>query len=559
MRRQLVGCGLVLVACGGDAAPPSGPIAAMVTHYDYRFDIESRAAHATVTGVVDTAGDCWTLPFRAQDFNAATPTIDGQPVNSGTLDASALTLCGDSHDAGETITVDVDMVIPLQTVGPSQVGYSLTMDTDDNPFYYLVSWVGGCDQFGPCDSRADQFATYTFHVTHPEPLKVTCPGTITEVSATETQCVFDLPGGPTYSTFGVAAYPTTAWVPIDKGMWGSVHVTLYDRAGTNIDAAVDPTHHAGFMTWMESQFGAYPYGTELRVLTAPTYWSGFEHPGNILIDDRLAKGMSTGYLHRVQHTLDHEIAHMWAGDETTLADTYDFVWKEAMAEYLSFVYEAMVEPPAAHATLGVWKGSAPGVMYHPIPDERPPLFDFYGDCYGPGPMILFRQVEVMSSRDQVLAALKTLLGSPRAISVADVIDALEASTGLELTEYAAAWLKGTGAPVWPTFNIQFSPDVPKLGTSTLGVQQVMAQPKRCKFHVALRGADAEDRVLVEIDTFNGGLSQQIEVPTPPFTVTATEIDPDRECLAFPGIVARTERVNPWLSERGRAAERAAVD
>ncbi|MGE3547130.1 MAG: M1 family aminopeptidase, partial [Kofleriaceae bacterium] len=374
-------------------------------------------------------------------------------------------------------------------------------------------------------------------------------------SPTETQCVFDQPGGPTYSTFGVAAYPTTAWVAIDKGMWGSVHATLYDRPGTGIDTLTDPARHAGFMTWMESQFGPYPYGTELRVLTAPTYWSGFEHPGNIVIDDRLAKGMSTTYLHRVQHTLDHEIAHMWAGDQTTLADTYDFVWKEAMAEYLSFVYEAMVEPAAAFSTLGVWRLSATGVEYHPVPAERPPLFDYYGDCYGPGPMILFRQIEVLSSRDQVLAGLKTLLGSPRAISVTDVIDALEASTGLELTGYAAAWLEGTGAPEWPTFNTQFMRDVPQAGTSTLAIEQTKGQSRRCKFHVALRGANAEDRVLVEVDTFHGDVTQQIELPTPSFEVTATEIDPDRECLAFPGTLARTQRMHPWLSERGRAALR----
>ena len=39
---------------------------------------------------------------------------------------------------------------------------------------------------------------------------------------------------------------------------------------------------------MQSQFGPWPYGSELRVLTAPTYWDGFEHPGNIVLADGLA-------------------------------------------------------------------------------------------------------------------------------------------------------------------------------------------------------------------------------------------------------------------------------
>jgi len=63
-------------------------------------------------------------------------------------------------------------------------------------------------------------------------------------------------------------------------------------------------------------------------------------------------------------------------------------------------------------------------------------------------MILFRQIEVLSSRAQVLAAIATLLGEPRAISVDDVVAALETSTGLDLDAYAAAWIHGTGAPVW---------------------------------------------------------------------------------------------------------------
>ncbi|MCP4446571.1 MAG: hypothetical protein GY811_14675 [Myxococcales bacterium] len=39
------------------------------------------------------------------------------------------------------------------------------------------------------------------------------------------------------------------------------------------------------------------------------------------------------------HTTSNEIAHHWAGEQTTLLETHDFVWKEAMAEYLVFVHK----------------------------------------------------------------------------------------------------------------------------------------------------------------------------------------------------------------------------
>ena len=541
-----------LAACGGDDDGGAvGPIAATVTHYDYRFDIESRAAHATVTGTVTTAGDCWTLPLRARALDTATILLDGAPVTSGAVADDQLTVCGGSHAAGAAIQLEVDLTVALETESGSQVGYSVTTGAGGNQLHYLVSWVGGCDQFGPCDRRPDQFATYTFHVTHPAALRVACPGTITAVSATETSCEFTHAGGPTYSTFGLAAYPSAAWVPGDKGAWGSATVTMYDRPGSGMTEAVDATHHAGMVAWMEGQFGPYPYGTELRVLSAPTYWAGFEHPGNIVLDDALARNLTAGDRYPVAHTLDHEIAHQWAGDQTTLADTYDFVWKEAMAEYLTFAFEDTLSAVTSQRTASSWKAGSVGAQYFPVPAEQPALFEFYGDVYGPGPMILFRQLEVLSSRAQVLAALQSVLGAPRALSVPELLAALATSTGLDLDAYAAAWIHGTGAPTWPTARTTFTPAA---GTSTLRVEIVAGTERRCKFHVALRGAAPEDSVEVAVDTFRNGTDQTIDVPTPAFTVTQTVLDPDRECLVYPatGAIAGP-RPRPWLSERGRAA------
>ncbi len=529
---------LAFVGCGdgSEPTPPTGAIAASVTHYDYAFDVETRAARAAVTATVETEGDCWALPFRAESPNAASALVDGKPATSASVADGQLTVCGPGHEAGDTITIEIDVAIPLATIATSQVGYSITPDAQMNPFYYLVSWVGGCDRFGPCDTRPDRFATYRFVVTHPETLAVACPGTITERSATETECAFDFAGGPTYSSFGVAAYPAAAWVPTAKGPWGSIDVvTVYDRPGNNFPAAIDQAHHAGFVSWLEAQFGPFPYGDELRILTAPTYWNGFEHPGNIILDDGLHKVVRPSYLHNAQHILDHEIAHQWAGDETTLLDTYDFVWKEAMAEYLTYLYEAQVEVEAAQATVNAWKGFAVGSAYFPVPLEKPALFDYYGDVYGAGPMILFRQIEVLSSREQVLAALRTLLGQPRAIGVADVLAALEQSTGLDLDAYAAAWIRGTGAPTWPTVDITYTPG-PPAGTSSLHVRLAAGTERRCKFHVGVRGMSLDQVALVEVDTFREGLEKTFVIPTPEFPVMAALIDPQRECLVFGGTI-----------------------
>lgn len=544
---------VTLFACGGDDAPveplPVGNAEATITHYDYAFDLTTRAAHAKLTAVLDTPGNCVTLPLRADGFDPATVLVDGAPAEMGTrVDGGNAIACGAGRQAGATMTIDADVVVPLRTLEESQVGYSITDDAAGNPFHYLVSWVGGCDRFGPCDNRPDRFARYTFRVTHPAELRVMCSGTIVEDSATQTTCTFDHDGGPTYSTFGFAAYPRSAWVETPKGAWGSANVTLFDRPETGIDDRIDPAYHAGFVAWMESTFGPYPYGDELRIVTAPTYWSGFEHPGNIVLDDLLARGQSL-YLRPVAHVLDHEIAHQWAGDQTTLASTYDFVWKEAMAEYLAYVYEDIADREAAPRTVNAWKSYSVGARYFPVPGEQPPLFDYYGDVYGPGPMILFRQIEAMSSREQVIAALQTVLGAQRALSVDDVLAALEASTGLDLGAYAAAWIRGTGAPVWPTVRLSYM-----VGDATdfLRVEHVAGVERTCKFHVLVKGATAAEQLLVPVD-LREGADQTIPIqPQPTFTVTATELDPLRECIVLPAttaLVAPHALRHPWLSPR----------
>jgi aminopeptidase N len=368
---------------------------------------------------------------------------------------------------------------------------------------------------------------------------------VTDKSPTETTCDFTLAGGPTYSTFGVATY--NGWTETDRGSWGGVHVTLLDRASTMINGAIDSTWHDGYLTWMQSQFGPYPFGSDLRVLTAPTYWAGFEHPGNIVLDDSAVTGKANRYWSEIAHVLDHEIAHQWAGDQTTIKDTYDFVWKESMAEYLSYCYEDMQNPAYGLQTARYWKSIAQSARYFPVPGDQPKLFDYYGDTYGEGPMILFHQIEGMSSREQVIAGLKTLLGTQHAIGVDDVVAALSQSTGMDLTEYAAAWIHGSGVPDWPKYNITFTPGS---GTSMLALTMVnkKTMPRGCKFNVLLEGANAGESTSVDVDT-RTNQDQTLSIPTPSFTVTKVTLDPDAKCLVYKmSSTPRLSGKNPWVTE-----------
>lgn len=522
----------LLCACGGDSHP-TGELALTVTRYELRFDLESRLGHARLELTADSDGNCLTLPVRA-DVATDSVTLDERDATGGgettaSVAGGALAVCGRGWSAGTPLVLEADVEIPLETLEDTQVGYSLAQDVRGNDFWFLISWVGGCDRFAPCDNRADAFATYQFAVTHPEDVMVRCPGVIAEVSPSETTCTFDYDGGPTYSTFGLAA--SSGWEVTELGEWDGVQVSLYDT-GSPIPGMLDEDFHAGMLAWMSDTFGPYPYGDELRILTGPTYWAGFEHPGNIVLADNLAGGAFGGY--NVKHTLNHELVHQWAGDQTTLADTYDFVWKEAMAEYLSFVYEDETAGTGAMSltTARSWRTGGSGAAYFPVPAEQPALWEYYGDAYGPGPMVLFRQLEAMTSRAAIIEALQSVLGAPRALSVEELRVALEDATGLDLAAYFDAWVYGTGAPAWPEVTVAWTQD-PKTGDVALAFEHVNAAdaPGPCVFHVALDGDGDAERALVAID-LRDGASQVIEVPDPGFVVTSDTLDPLAECLVY---------------------------
>ena len=330
-------------------------------------------------------------------------------------------------------------------------------------------------------------------------------------------------------------------------MFGSVHVTLYDRASTGIAAAIDTSYHDGYIKFMESTFGPFPYGGELRVLTAPTYWNGFEHPGNIVLADTLEHQQRPPYTDNVAHTLDHEMTHMWAGDQTTIATTYDFAWKESMAEYLAFTYEDTTGGAAVSSrTAGSWKAFANAALYFPVPDDSPALFDYYGDVYGAGPddpVPPARGADVARRGDR--RAQDAARHAARAVGRRRCSPRCRRRPGSISSAYAAAWLHGTGTPDWPRMQVTFT------APSTLAIHQTnqaTGVTGGCKFHVALVGANAGEPQMVAVDTFHDGADQTLTVTTA-FTVVSTQLDPDNECLVFPAAAtaSRSARVNPWVA------------
>jgi aminopeptidase N len=504
-----------------------------VSGYEFTMELPSLYTTARAKLAVTTGGDCATLDYAVP--GADDVFMAGVGAEYDVTDGK-LTACGDGWEAGETVDLDVFFTHPQETWGGSQVGLTTNyQDSEGGSLTYLLSWVGECDRHGPCDARPDRFATYKFDVTHDPATQVLCAGTVTPGQG-RTTCEFGFEGGPTYSTFAFLASPS--WTMSSLGDFGGVAATLYDFPSSGVAGKFDTGAARGFLAWMGSTFGPYPYGNELRFVVAPTYWAGFEHPGNIALDQSLG----AADVDSLRHTVLHEMGHQWAGDQTTLRELHDFVWKEAMVEYLSFVYEdESVSPAVAHGTSSYWKSAALDSLYYLVPDERPPLLDYYGDVYAPGPMVLFRQIEAMYGREQVIAGLQ----------VSDVQAALEAATGADLAAYYDAWVYGAAAPQWPRATVTRT----DLGGGMVQVAVTLATvdgvARGCKFDVSLRGALPTDVLDVPFDFGPNGAAVAPQTVTPPFAVTGHVLDPKNECLVYDATSSKPYPRSPRRVDRWR--------
>jgi len=193
-------------------------------------------------------------------------------------------------------------------------------------------------------SGSSRLAEYHFEVSHAPGETVLCPGKLS-AGASRTRC--DLARGheagdahalaPTYSSVGVASDPLWKRNPLLTTN-GGLNVVFYEVPGGAIAESLDKPSISEFFDWISGYLGPFPYGDELRFAGAPTHWLGFEHPANIVLYEKL-QTVKGAYANPTMHVVMHETTHQWAGNRATLASVGDFVWKEATAEYLSYVFE----------------------------------------------------------------------------------------------------------------------------------------------------------------------------------------------------------------------------
>jgi aminopeptidase N len=513
----------------------TGTIDGEVVRYDLHFSLKNLEL-ATVLGVHadEPGGDCFVASCEPDVTEA---TWNGADALSSDADGEKFEVCGDSVQGGDELRIGAKTTVEERTYlkdpqGTTlDVGFTKKANLSGKTTAYLMSWIGGCKHFAPCDADPARLAEFHYEIEHEAGAVVLCPGKLTAGSTTTT-CDIDASQGmalaPTYTGFMVAA--DSDWQRSSLASAAGVDLVIYEGSGGKIKAALDQAQVAKFFEWITDLIGDYPYGNELRFAGGPTVWLGLEHPANIILQEKLPD-VSGAFADTTMHVLMHETAHQWSGNRTTLASAQDFAWKESTAEYLTYLFEeAHGKAGEAARTREFWEQLALSAKHYPRPLDTPELEpqEFYGDAYGAGPLVMYIQLEDLLGRDAVVEAMQNFLADPGARSVGDLRDELEKASGEELDDYFDAWVFGAGVPAWPTFTVSTQPVAG--GIEVQVVQQTDDN--------VLRGCVVE----VEIETSGGTERVKVDFGVKPASDTAkataslsgavikTRVDPDHRVI-----------------------------
>ena len=441
--------------------------AATVRVQNYRIDLD-------LTTGPDTFRSTTTVEFAATpgadtfiDLIAATvheATLNGRPMDlSGYDEEKGIALTGLA--AENSLTVVADCVY-------SHTGEGLHrfVDPADGAVYlYSQFETADAKRMFACFDQPDLKATFDVRVQSPTDWQVISNGAATAESGSGS---FVFTTTPLMSTYLVAliAGPYAKWTDQYVDEHGAIDLGIYCRASLaeHMDADRLFTETKQGFGFYHKNFGIpYAFG-KYDQLFVPEFNAGaMENAGAVtFLEDYVFRSKVTGYLYeRRAETVLHEMAHMWFGDLVTMKWWDDLWLNESFATFASVLCQAeATEYKNAWTTFAnvekSWayrQDQLPST--HPVAADIPDLaaveVNFDGITYAKGASVL-KQLVAYVGLDHFLAGLRDYFAAHQFgnATFADLLGALERSSGRDLSDWGTQWLKTTGINVLrPDFDV----------------------------------------------------------------------------------------------------------
>ena len=418
----------------GDGAPSE-------TTFRSRSEIRFRA----------TAGASTFVDLIAASIQEA--TLNGAPVDtSAYAPVDGLVL----PDLADDNVLVVDATCEYTNTGE---GLHRFVDPVDKEVYlYSQFETADAKRMYACFDQPDLKATFTVTVTAPSHWKVISNGAVEST---------DRDGGRAVWRFATTARMSTYITAMIAGPYHEVRSThdgidlgLFCRASLadHLDSDELFTITGQGFDWYHANFGMrYPFG-KYDQLFVPEFNAGaMENAGAVTFrEDYVFRSRVTDAAYeRRAETILHEMAHMWFGDLVTMQWWNDLWLNESFATYASVLCQT-----SATRWTGAWTTFAnvektwayrqdqlPST--HPIatdaPDVQTAEVNFDGITYAKGASVL-KQLGAYVGVEAFLAGLREYFAEHAYANstLADLLRALEKSSGRDLGQWSKLWLETTG-------------------------------------------------------------------------------------------------------------------
>jgi aminopeptidase N len=238
--------------------------------------------------------------------------------------------------------------------------------------------------------------------------------------------------------------------------------------------------------------GDFPFDKYDQVFVPDYSVGATENVGCVVISDELLfRSRVTSALHELRAmVILHEMAHMWFGNLVTMKWWDDLWLNESFAEFCGTLAsaeatrfsDAWATFCAGRKTWGYMQDRLPST--HPVAADVPTLSqavaNFDGISYAKGASVL-RQLLAYLGRPAFEAGIRAYLTEHAwgNATLADLLAALEQSSGVPLAEWSSSWLETAGPN---TLRSEFSVDARTAFTEFAVVQEASAQHPTLRPH-----------------------------------------------------------------------------
>ena len=428
--------------------------------YDIMIDVtdgaggpgEKSFGSRTVVRFGAVPGSSTFIDFVGDGIAAA--TLNGHALDVGTWTSTGgLPL----HDLAESNELTIEAVGLYTNTGE---GLHRFVDPVDGAVYlYSQFETADAKRLYACFDQPDLKARFTMSVTAPTEWQVVANGA--------TRSTEPGPGGATVHHFATTEPMSTYVTALIAGPYhvvrdhhDGIDLGIFCRStlAEHLDSERLFTQTKQGFDFFHNAFGVrYPFG-KYDQLFVPEFNAGaMENAGAVTFrEEYVFRSRVTRYLYeRRCETILHEMAHMWFGDLVTMKWWDDLWLNESFATWASVVAQvSATEYTSSWTTFANVEKSWAYVQdqlpsTHPIAADMVDLaaveVNFDGITYAKGASVL-KQLAAYVGYEEFLGGLRSYFAAHAFgnATLADLLAALEETSGRDLHAWAAAWLQTTG-------------------------------------------------------------------------------------------------------------------